>query len=358
MSLITIKSKFHDYTVSFPKSFEFLDHLEEYPERCYAIDKKVWDLYRDGPLQNLDPRNIIVVPIAEDLKNLESAERLYDQLIQRSAKRNLTLIAIGGGILQDITGFVSSTLYRGINWIFAPTTLLSQADSCIGAKTSLNYKAFKNLIGTFYPPSQVIVHIPFLLTQEDVDFYSGLGEVVKLHMIGGMDKINTIIKSLPSIIRREPQSLYRTVADSLLIKQEYIEGDEFDMGKRAMLNFGHCFGHAIESTAEFEIPHGQAVVIGMILANLVARERGIISKTFCQFLLDKLLLPSLVVKVKRNHRDHAKIVEAMQKDKKRVGKGLALVMIGNDCRMFRVNDLEGEEVAKALHAAESLLAPQ
>jgi 3-dehydroquinate synthase len=350
VSLITVKSNIRDYTVSFPESLAFLSDLERRQERCYVIDENVWRLYSAGPLKDLGRSDVVVLPIQEELKSLESVEKLYDYLVGRTAKRNLTLISIGGGILQDISGFAASTLYRGIDWIFIPTTLLAQADSCIGAKTSLNYKAFKNLIGTFYPPSQVIVHTPFLLTQEDVDFYSGLGEVIKLHIIGGIESLHKIAGALPAIERKEPDALKACVYDSLVIKRDYIMDDEFDTGRRNMLNFGHCFGHAIEFAAGYEIPHGQAVVLGMMLAGVVAKERGLLSREFCGFLSAKLLLPALKVKVRREHLDLARVIEAMQKDKKRVGKGLALVMMGDNCEMFKVNDLAEREASGALDA--------
>ncbi len=355
MSLITITSNIRDYTVSFPESFEFLRDLEQYQERCYAIDQNVWRLYSEGPLKDLRHSDVIVLPVEEELKSLESVQKLYDYLVQRNAKRNLTLVSIGGGILQDISGFAASTLYRGINWVFIPTTLLAQADSCIGAKTSLNYKAFKNLIGTFYPPSQVLIHTPFLLTQEDVDFYSGLGEVVKLHMIGGTESMHRIIEALPAIIGREPDALLESVRSSLLIKKGFITEDEFDTGKRNMLNFGHCFGHAIESAARYEIPHGQAVVLGMLLANIVARQRGLLSDEFHQFIARELLLPSLVVKVRNDYFDRASVIEGMKKDKKRTGIGLALVMMGDNNQMYRVNDLTEQEAGKALDVASDQL---
>lgn len=358
MSVMTITSSIRNYTVEFPDTPGFLDTLEGHAERCYAVDHNVWRLYGEGLFKNLDRSNVIVVPVSEELKSLRSVEELYDRLIQRSAKRNLTLISIGGGILQDITGFVASTLYRGINWIFVPTTLLAQADSCIGGKTSLNYKAFKNLLGTFYPPSKVFIYTPFLLTQEDLDFYSGLGEAVKLHIIGGLDTAERIMKSLPAIIKKEPAALIQSIRDSLSIKQAYINEDEFDTGKRNMLNFGHCFGHAIESAAGFEIPHGQAVVLGVLLANMVAAQRGILSKELQQFLLERLLLPSLTVKIRKSHLDAAKVIEGMKKDKKRTGIGLALVMMGDNCRMLKVNDLTEQEARRALDAADRLLGLQ
>jgi 3-dehydroquinate synthase len=353
--LITIKSNIRDYTVSFPETFDFLKDLEQYQERCYAVDQNVWRLYSDGPLEGLQRSDVIVLPIEEELKSLESVQNLYDYLVQRRAKRNLTLISIGGGILQDISGFAASTLYRGINWVFIPTTLLAQADSCIGAKTSLNYQTFKNLIGTFYPPSQVLIHTPFLLTQEDVDFYSGLGEVVKLHMIGGAESMRRIIEALPAIIRREPDALRQSVQSSLLIKKGFITDDEFDTGKRNMLNFGHCFGHAIESASRYEIPHGQAVVFGILLANIVALGRGLLSDEFHQFIVRELLLPSLVVKVRSDYFDHASVIEGMKKDKKRTGIGLALVMMGDNNQMYRVDDLTEQEAGKALDVASDRL---
>ena len=352
---MSIRSSIRNYTVNFPETPEFLDALDEHTERCYAVDQNVWRLYGEGLLKKLDRSNVIVVPVNEELKSLRSVEELYDRLIQRSAKRNLTLISIGGGILQDITGFVASTLYRGINWIFVPTTLLAQADSCIGGKTSLNYKAFKNLLGTFYPPSQVFVYTPFLLTQEDLDFYSGLGEAVKLHIIGGRSMAERIMKSLPAIIRRDRKALMQCVRDSLTIKQAYINEDEFDTGKRNMLNFGHCFGHAIESAADFEIPHGQAVVLGVLLANMVATHRGILSEKLQQFLSERLLRPSLTVKIRKAHLDAVRVIEGMKKDKKRTGIGLALVMMGDNYRMVKVNDLTEQEARRALDATTRLL---
>ncbi len=357
MSVITVTSHLRDYTVSFPESFDFLEKLKEHPERCYAVDENVWRLYSEGPLKDLQHEDVVVLPIREELKSLESVQRLYDHLVQRTAKRNLTLVSIGGGILQDVSGFAASTLYRGINWVFIPTTLLAQADSCIGAKTSLNYKSFKNLLGSFYPPSQVLVYTPFLLTQQDVDFFSGLGEAMKLHIIGGNESMGRMVEMLPAVIRREPGALLESVRNSLLIKRKYITEDEFDTGRRNMLNFGHCFGHAIESASGYEIPHGQAVVLGMLLANMVARERRLLSDRFHQFVERELLLPSLVIKVNRNCLDPKAVIEGMKKDKKRTGEGLALVMMGDGNQMYRVNDLTEQEAAKALGIASHQLSP-
>jgi len=359
MSVMKINSNIRDYEAHFVATTDFLREFERFPQRCYVIDSNVWRIHAEGCLRDISEEgdNVIVLPVNEERKNLTTVQELYDRLTERTAKRNLTMISIGGGILQDITGFVASTLYRGINWVFVPTTLLAQADSCIGSKTSLNYKGFKNLIGTFYPPSEVFIYAPFLATQADVDYFSGLGEVVKLHVMGGAHRAAEIAKLLPAILRREPDALLSGVRNSLLIKQSYIAGDEFDTGRRNLLNYGHCFGHALEATSDFEIPHGQAVVIGMWLANVVARNRGLLSPELHAQIAGELLLPSLVINPKKEHLDRDMLVAAMKKDKKRIGEGLVLIMLKDNYEMSKVSDLTEAEVSAALaEAHESLRA--
>jgi len=356
MPVIKIKSNIRNYSVYFGKAKDFLSKLEKtYPNCCYIIDENVWKLYKNRTLYKLDKNKVIILPINEERKYLTAVQEIYDLLIERSAKRNLTMISIGGGIIQDITGFVASTIYRGINWVFIPTTLLAQADSCIGGKTSLNYRSFKNLIGTFYPPSEIFIDPLFLATQKDIDFYSGLGEVVKLHLMQERDNVQKIIKMLPLIIAKEPKTLITAVRNSLLIKQSYIESDEFDTGKRNLLNYGHCFGHAIESVSNFEIPHGQAILVGMILANIVSKQRRLLSEKSESFILQKLLLPSLKVKLKRQFFTADKIIEAMKKDKKRIGQGLALIMMTDNYKTIKMNDITVDEAINALRELMPLL---
>jgi 3-dehydroquinate synthase len=355
MSVMKIQSNIRDYGVHFVETAGFLRDFESIPQRCYIVDSNVWRLYSDDCLREIASADIIVLPISEERKCLETVQELYDRLISRSAKRNMTMVSIGGGILQDISGFAASTIYRGINWIFVPTTLLAQADSCIGSKTSLNYRGFKNLVGTFYPPSDVYIYTPFLATQDDADFFSGLGEVVKLHLMGGPAKTKEIISLLPRIMRKEPAALLTAVENSLLIKQNYIADDEFDAGRRNLLNFGHCFGHAIEASSGFAIPHGQAVVMGMLLADIVARRRGLLSEERQAFIAKQLLLPSLVVQPKEGYLDARMVIEAMKRDKKRTGEDLALVMMQDSCELVKVNDLTAVEAANALEEVKTIL---
>jgi len=258
------------------------------------------------------------------------------------------MISIGGGIVQDITGFAASTIYRGINWIFVPTTLLAQSDSCIGSKTSLNYKSYKNLIGSFFPPNDIYLCPRFTDTLLSEDYFSGLGEVIKLHLMGGEKIARELMANLPSIaMRKDASALLLAIEKSLGVKLSHMLDDEFDTGKRNLLNYGHCFGHAVESTSAFAIPHGQAVVIGMMFANIVAKNRGILNDELFKSIHNQALLPALVSKPSISHLDTDTIFAAMKMDKKRIGEGLVLVLLSNGFEMKKIEDLTYDELRSA-----------
>ncbi len=347
MQIMTVSSSIRDYQVAFVETMDFIPEFESAKDRYYVIDKKVWDLY-GASFKPLDTESVLILPISEEVKCLETVKTVYDALMKCSAKRNMTLISVGGGIIQDLTGFVASTLYRGINWIYVPTTLLAQADSCIGSKTSLNYQGYKNLIGTFFPPAKVYINTAFLATLDVEDFYSGLGEVIKLYMMGGESSTTAFIKEIPKIKQRDRSALAKAIQDVLHIKLQYIQEDEFDTGRRNLLNFGHCLGHAVESTTNFLIPHGQAVLIGILFANIVAKNRGLLSNSRHEFLSRELILGSIRI----NHAgilfNADQIFEAMKKDKKRVGEGLALIMMLDDYSMKKAQDLQYDELAAGI----------
>lgn len=354
---MTIESSIRDYTVHICDSLNFLSDLSDIRERFYVIDSNVWDIYGPATFPDASESNRLILPIDEDRKNLQTVMELYDALMSRSAKRNMTLISIGGGILQDISGFAASTLYRGLNWVFIPTTLLAQADSCVGSKTSLNYKKYKNLVGTFFPPNRIYLNTSFLRTLKEDDFFSGLGEVIKLHLMGGPSAISALTKMLPALIQRDEAALLEAVRNSLNVKLSYMRGDEFDTGRRNLLNFGHCFGHALESTSNFAIPHGQAVLIGILFANIVAKTRGLLTEKTFRDVQDGLLAPAI-----RNLPDPAflepeHISAAMKMDKKRVGEGLVLVMMTENAQMLKVEDLTVDELSNASAELKQQLAP-
>ena len=348
MRTLKIKSKVSDYRVNFGSAKLFLSGItSKYPTAFYIIDKKVWNIYHKSLFKGIDKTRIIKLEIGENKKNLDTVQMLYGVLSKRLVKRNLVLVSIGGGITQDITGFLASSLYRGIKWIFIPTTLLAQCDSCIGSKTSLNYRNFKNLVGTFYPPSEVYIDINFINSQNSFDFYSGLGEIVKLHITGGRKYVNYLIKKLKLIKNKDKRELMKSIYNSLLIKKGYIEVDEFDKGRRNLLNYGHSYGHALETATNFDIPHGQAIAIGMIFANIVAVKRGLLSETLSDELTDKLLMPVVFKRKKGNFKIIDKIISAMKKDKKRTGDKLPLIVLKNGFKLAKLNDLTEDEIMDA-----------
>ena len=345
---LTVKSKIMDYGVFFSEAAEYLPRLAAGPDRVFVIDENVWRLHKNSTLKSLDPTQKIILPISEEVKTLASVQMLYDRIIEFAPKKNMRLVSIGGGITQDITGFVVSTLYRGVKWTFIPTTLLAQADSCIGGKTSLNYKSYKNLIGTFYPPSEVFISPGFVSTLKESDYLSGLGEIAKLCVIGGMAVSQDYAKALNKLVERNPVELMHFLRLALEIKKDYIEEDEFDAGRRNILNFGHCFGHAIESASAFAVPHGIAVVYGILLANIVAHRRGLLSKDMQEFMRGRILMPIINQVATRFNFESDLVIQGMKKDKKRIGAGLALVMALDGFKMVRVNDLQEEEAAAAI----------
>ena len=242
--------------------------LENLPKQNFhlIIDKKVVELYK-APLSSLlNHHSVLIIEAKETNKSLESIPNYVSYLVEKKIRKDDVLIAIGGGIIQDITCFLAATLLRGLNWYFYPTTLLSQADSCIGSKSSINCGDSKNLLGTFTPPNKVVIASEFLNTLEERDIRSGIGEMLKVHGIDGIESFDDISSKYNQLFY-ESDIMMHFIRRSLEIKKEYIEIDEFDQGARNIFNYGHSFGHAIEAATNFTIPHGIAVTIGLDMAN-------------------------------------------------------------------------------------------
>lgn len=352
-----VASRVRDYEVVFDDTGAWAERAAAEAQAFVVVDDNVLRLHGDGVLGPFSPAGVVALPVSEERKTYDAVAGLADLATRRAAKRNVVIISVGGGITQDVTGFLASTLYRGVRWIYAPTTLLAMADSCIGGKTSLNLGAHKNLVGTVYPPEQVIVHAAFVETLAEDDYLSGLGEIVKLHLLGGSMALDGLRRDLPGLLRRDAHVVRRAVEASLMIKRGYIEDDEFDRGRRNLLNFGHCFGHALETTTGFAVPHGQAVTVGMLLADAVAVRRGLLDPAEADGRRRALYLPVLGVRPVLDADDAAALVRAMRFDKKRTGAGLALVMVGSGGRATRVDDLTEDEALRALAGLPDLLRP-
>ncbi len=243
------------------------------PQRHYLVDAKVAALYPEQLAPVLASKSVLLIEAKEGNKSLERMPEYVTHLLGRGIKRGHILVAVGGGIVQDITCFIGAVLLRGVDWHFYPTTLLAQADSCIGSKSSINVGAFKNVVGTYTPPKRIVVSSAVLGSLPETEIRSGIGEMLKVHVIAGPAEFDRIAADYARIAA-DPAVLQRYIVRSLEIKRGIIEQDEFDRGIRNVMNLGHSFGHAIESATDFAVPHGIAVTIGIDMANQVAVRLG------------------------------------------------------------------------------------
>lgn len=243
--------------------------------RVAVVDKNVWDIYGGdrNTLGALDPDRVIIQEAEEELKTVDTSVLICERLLELGFRRGQTLLAIGGGTIQDIVTFSASILFRGVPWVFVPTTLLAQADSCLGGKSSLNLKHWKNQLGNFYPPREIYIAPEFLKTLNNDDFRSGLGEIIKVHFLSGPEMVRKISKVYKRLSVGSNE-LTEAIKDSLEAKARIVEADEFDQGQRLILNYGHSFGHALETATDFRVPHGIAVLLGVDMANYVGWKMG------------------------------------------------------------------------------------
>lgn len=349
-----IYSHAKDYQVEIYRKLSFMERLLRTENSFIVIDRNVYDLYRSRIFGELG-ENHMLLPAIEENKVIDTALMICQRMSELELKRNATLISIGGGITQDITGFAANILFRGVRWEFVPTTLLAACDSCIGGKTSLNYKGFKNLLGTFYAPDQIHICPEFFDTLSQHDFESGMGEVVKFNLMAGADGINFIETNMDKLLSRDKELLSRVIERSLSFKKRFIEADEFDRGERVKLNFAHTFGHAFETMSGYKIPHGTAVAMGMIAANRVSVERGWLDLELAER-IQVLLLRIIHVDAQHIAVDTGTVIHAMHKDKKQTGNAITTVLMkGPEQELCIVKDTGEDEIRRAVEHIFSLL---
>ena len=273
-STLEIKSLHHDYKVTFDESVDDLaKYIDLYPNSVVVMDCRVQELY--GNRISIATKNIPVhlVTADETTKTLDGVQELIDWLLKLNCNKSTTIIAIGGGIIQDLVTFTSNIFYRGTNFILIPTTLLSMSDSCIGAKCGINYGKFKNQIGVIHAPFAVHIFSDFLETLEERDIQSGYGEILKLAITGSQLNINFLFDSVEKYGLRG-KSILPLVRQSLEIKKVVIEADEYETDLRRILNYGHTFGHALEALTNHAIPHGLAVAWGIDVINFIVSQEN------------------------------------------------------------------------------------
>lgn len=271
-AFLKIQSHKGEYDVSL---LEMVKELPVYDSTCaFIIDKRVFDLHKNELEKKIIADRCVFIEATEDTKSLEHAPIVIEQLLSKNFRRGQTLVAIGGGITQDLTCFVAATLFRGVDWQLIPTTLLAQSDSCIGSKSSINLKGYKNIVGTFTPPQKIYICSEFLDTLPESDLRSGIGEILKIHLIAGSKQYPSLFQDYGKLLT-ERKTLLNFIKNSLELKKPFIENDEFDQKERLVLNYGHTFGHAIEAATQFTFPHGISVTIGIDMANFVSAKLGL-----------------------------------------------------------------------------------
>jgi 3-dehydroquinate synthase len=306
MTKLSVKSHRGYYKVEFSR----LEDIPAFENSIAVVDSAVYSIY--GPSLESKFDHVYKFEASEEYKTLDFCYQLIDTLRSLGVKKDTKLVAVGGGITQDVTSFVASILYRGIDWYFIPTTLLAQADSCIGSKTSINHRGVKNLVGSFYPPKGVWCDVNFLKSLDDSDIDSGVGEILHYYMLYDTSLAKSIDKD----------DIEPSIYQSLSIKRTLIESDEFDQGTRRLYNYGHTFGHAIESLTNYSIKHGLAVTLGMHIANYVSHRLGYISKEDLDYLQGcvEFNLPDYKLK------DCSKYIKELLKDKKNIGSSLVCIL--------------------------------
>ena len=275
------------YDIVFEHSFdrlseEMLSLNSRERKVCIVTETKVESLYLEQVKNVLAPvcKELIcfVFPEGEASKNLDTVKDLYEHLIQNKFDRKDLLVALGGGVTGDLTGFAAATYLRGVDFIQVPTTLLSQVDSSIGGKTGVDFNAYKNMVGAFHMPKLVYINIDTLASLPEREFNCGLGEIIKHGLIKSMDYLNFIKEHKEAIKSRVPKVLKEMIYGSCMIKKAVVERDPKEKGERAMLNFGHTLGHAIEKKMEFAMLHGECVALGSIIALYISYQMGRITK--------------------------------------------------------------------------------
>jgi 3-dehydroquinate synthase len=270
---------------------------------------------------------LIIVQPGEAAKSLKTVQSCYDQLAAHRLERKSFIIALGGGVVGDLAGFLAATYLRGIAFVQVPTTLLAQVDSSVGGKVGFNLKAGKNLVGAFYQPKLVLCDLDTLKTLPDREFRAGLAEVIKYGIIYDAKLFGQIERDLPKLLKREPKMLAAVVARCCEIKAEVVGRDETDGGPRAILNFGHTVGHAIENISGYgKFLHGEAISIGQVVAAKLSREILGLPERDLERIQNLFQRAGLPLKIRLHSSKRQKLLNAMRLDKKVSGGEIKFVL--------------------------------
>ncbi len=314
-------------------------------------NETVGELYAPILLKSLHRAGIRVeyaaIPDGESFKTLETASRLYDACVAAKLDRSSFIVALGGGVVGDVAGFVAATYMRGIPVVQVPTTLLAQVDASVGGKTAVNHASAKNLIGAFHQPRFVVADISTLVSLPEREYRAGLAEVVKHGLIADAQLFAFAEEAWFQLLRVERAAVTHVVVRSVEIKGHVVEEDEQESGLRAILNFGHTVGHAVEAVCEYKLLHGECVSIGMVVEGSLSVARGLLAPAELE--RGRALLERLTLPISTKGIEFADVLAAMSKDKKVRDGRLRFALLDGIGAATIVDDLTDEEVERAFY---------
>ncbi|SMN16251.1 3-dehydroquinate synthase [uncultured Candidatus Thioglobus sp.] len=286
-------------------------------------------LYLEQVKASLGSLNIaqVILPDGEQYKTLDTVNLIFDALLENRFDRSCTLIALGGGVVGDMTGFAAASYQRGVDFIQIPTTLLSQVDSSVGGKTGVNHPLGKNMIGAFHQPNCVLIDVDTLDTLDDRQFSAGLAEVIKYGLLGNIDFLKFLQSNINDLISRDKTLIIQAVYQSCVDKADIVAEDELESGKRALLNFGHTFGHAIENTLGYGVfLHGEAISVGMLMATKLSQLLGDLTEDEVSQVKDLLEKSNLPISVD-GKISASEFLSVMSVDKKVIDGNIRLILM-------------------------------
>ncbi|MCR5667150.1 MAG: 3-dehydroquinate synthase [Eubacterium sp.] len=353
----------HKYNIHIRNDFEDLSsnlkelQLPAESKICIVTDSNVESLYLNAVMEELKKNypNIysFSFPAGEQQKNLDTVQKLYEYLIVHHFDRKDYLLALGGAVVGDLTGFAASTYLRGIPFIQVPTTLLSQVDSSIGGKTGVDFMKYKNMVGAFYQPMMVYMNLNVLNTLDDAQFSAGMGEIIKHSLIKNSKYFTWIKDNRDAILAKDFETLEEMIYQSCLIKKYVVEVDPTEKGERALLNFGHTIGHAVEKLMNFGLLHGHCVAIGSVAAAYLSMKLGDITSADYEEIKRVFASFSLPITIQKSPVSAADILSATKSDKKMEAGKIKFILLHAIGDAYITKELTDDEIVKSI---ESVLA--
>lgn len=330
---------------------DFLHELPIGKKAAVITNPKLRKLYGEGIKKQFTKAGFstafLELPAGERYKTLRSVSKIYDFLIQERFERNSAIIALGGGVTGDVAGFAAATYLRGIPYIQIPTSLVAQVDSSVGGKTGVDHPLGKNLIGAFYQPVFVWADVAVLTTLHRREFIAGMAEVIKYGVIADEEFFSFIEDNYRGILSLDPELLIHLVERSCEIKAEVVGQDEKEKGLRAILNFGHTIGHAIETVTGYNrYLHGEAVSIGMVYASKLGHIMGLCDKDVYKRL--EMLCRQIGLQTSMPELNFDALMDVMQRDKKVVNGKIRFIIPAGIGKVEIIDDIEKEQLKEAL----------